>query len=175
MSSQKRVQRPVVCLPICVGLFIVIGCGRNGLEPDYDKLGLVEVSGRVTLDGQPLSGVQVVFEESQFIYSYGDTDQEGRYQLMFDSRKSGIMPGKKTVRFRPRTISETEGGAGEGRAGGGGAGEPESDDPDVSSGGQSPIPDCYNRGSKIQVEVTPSTKSFNFSLKSDCSTTSSDS
>lgn len=171
MSSLKRVQRPVVCLPICLGLFIVIGCGRNGLEPDYDKLGLVEVSGRVTLDGQPLAGVQVVFEESQFIYSYGDTDQEGRYQLMFDSRKSGIMPGKKTVRFRPRTISEAEGGG----AGKAGAGETESDDPDVSSGGLPPIPDCYKRGSKIQVEVTPSTKSFNFSLKSDCSTTSSDS
>ncbi len=143
----------------CVFVTLGLGCS-SGLDPDYGKLGLVDVSGTVTLDGSPLSGVQVVFEESPFIYSSGVTDANGRYSLMFDSRKSGIVPGEKTVRIKPGA-PQTENKGGEG------------DDPDLKSAkAVSAIPDCYNKNSILKVKVNQSDKSFDFQLKSDCSTKS---
>ena len=48
-----------LCLLSC--LLLSAGCGGS-IEADYSKLDLVDVSGTVTLDGQPLSGATVVFE-----------------------------------------------------------------------------------------------------------------
>ena len=48
-----------------------------------------------------------------------------------------------------------------------------------SEGGEAPkaageaVPSCYNKDSKLTVEVTSSTTTFDFDLKSDCSTTGS--
>ena len=134
-----------------------MGCS-NGLDPDYGKLGLVNISGQVMLDGQPLSGVQVIFEESPQVYSFGNTDTSGNYTLMFDSRKAGIVPGPKTVRFKNNTS------VGESKA-------TEGDDPDAKPDRKGPsIPDCYGKNSKLKVEVKTSETNFNFNLKSDCST-----
>jgi len=71
-----------------------IGC-RDQLQPEYEKLGLVDISGRVTLDGQPLANCTVIFEESEFLYSSGVTDANGNYKLMFDSRKAESHREKK--------------------------------------------------------------------------------
>ena len=46
-----------LCLLSC--LLLSAGCGGS-IEADYSKLDLVDVSGTVTLDGQPLSGATVV-------------------------------------------------------------------------------------------------------------------
>ena len=83
-----------------VGLvFATTGCGSS-LTPDYGKLDLVNVSGSITLDGQPLPEAIVVFESNDATFSYGRTDDSGNYTLMLNSEKSGVMPGPKIVRIR---------------------------------------------------------------------------
>jgi len=137
-----------------------IGC-RDQLQPEYEKLGLVDISGRVTLDGQPLANCTVIFEESEFLYSSGVTDANGNYKLMFDSRKSGIAPGEKTVRFKAGTPAKEN------------SSRAEEEDPDAKpTAAKGPaIPDCYGKESKLKVTVSGNDSSFNFDLKSDCSTT----
>lgn len=136
---------------------LLVGCS-NGLDPDYEKLGLVNISGQVQLDGKPLPGVQVIFEESPQVYSYGNTDSSGNYTLMFDSRKAGVVPGPKTVRFKAiASVGERQ--------------KTEGDDPDAKPENKNAsIPDCYGKSSKLKVEVKSSETNFNFKLKSDCST-----
>ncbi|MDR0703530.1 MAG: carboxypeptidase-like regulatory domain-containing protein [Planctomycetaceae bacterium] len=77
---------------------VLSGCG-NAYTGRYNNLGLVEVKGTVTLDGQPLHNAQVHFEHQDKTYSYGVTNEYGEYQLHFDSRKTGVLPGSKTVRI----------------------------------------------------------------------------
>lgn len=136
------------------------GCG-DPLAIQYEKLGLVEVSGTVKLDGQPLQNCTVYFEESESLFSSGVTDTQGRYQLMFDSRKSGVTKGEKTVRFKPGAPPSEKGQA---------ANEEEDPDAKPAAAGVS-VPDCYNKDSKLKVTVSASDSSFDFDLKSDCSTT----
>ena len=77
-------------------------------SPNYASLGLVKVSGTLKLDGAPLSNVEVRFENPETsIYSYGTTNDSGRFSLMFDSRTAGIIPGRKLLRVLPKQKSES--------------------------------------------------------------------
>lgn len=140
---------------------LLSGCNSN-LNPDYEKLGLVEISGTVKLDGEPLPETTVRFEESPFLYSYGVTDSQGNYRLMLDSRKSGIVPGEKTVRFLAGK-PPSEGGQGK---------KGDEGDPDEKPKSPSPtrLPEVYNTKPMIKVVVTNSDSHFDFDLKSDGST-----
>ncbi len=161
LNNQKLfLFRLLVLAVIASPITASFGC-RDQLQPEYEKLGLVDISGRVTLDGQPLSNCTVIFEESEFLYSSGVTDSNGNYKLMFDSRKSGIVPGEKTVRFKAGVpAKENTSGA-------------EEEDPDAkpTAANRPAIPDCYGKESKLKVTVSGNDSSFNFDLKSDCSTT----
>ena len=64
------------CLVHIAGFLLLAGCSHP-LATDYSKLGLVDVSGRVTLDGDPLAGATVLFEADDQTYSYGRTDASG--------------------------------------------------------------------------------------------------
>ncbi len=79
---------------------VAVGCDfprQPGL--DYDSLGLTEVTGVVTMDGEPLSGATVsMLPAGSFSGSYGKTDASGNYRMMYTSEKSGVMPGEKVVR-----------------------------------------------------------------------------
>jgi hypothetical protein len=73
----RRVVRAVGAAVVAVGLAAVVGC--TGRE-------FAEVEGRVTLDGQPLANVQVVFLPDPDRGNRGNnasayTDADGRYQL----------------------------------------------------------------------------------------------
>lgn len=57
-------------------LFVVLlftGCGRDSNS--------VDVSGQVTMNGQPLAGADVTFISDSFA-GFGKTDAEGRYELV---------------------------------------------------------------------------------------------
>ncbi|MCY2973102.1 MAG: carboxypeptidase-like regulatory domain-containing protein [Planctomycetota bacterium] len=139
------------------------GCS-TGSTPNYGELGLVKISGRITVDGAPLANTRVQFvspEDGSF--SSGATDTNGRYSLMFDSETAGIIPGKKRVVFLSgRGTSE----------------ESSDEDPDQGNAGASSqagnviVPKCYGRSSKVEVEVTQSDSGFDIDLRSDCSTIS---
>jgi hypothetical protein len=74
----------------------VVGCGQGG--PPMGK-----VSGTITLDGEPLANADVEFTP-QFdgaSPSYGDTDANGQYDLVFSRSRKGAWVGKHTVRIMP--------------------------------------------------------------------------
>ena len=80
---------------LCVTLF---GCGES--DPEVAKL--VPVSGKVALDGQPLTGATVFFTphgQTPGTGAFGSTDTEGKYTLMHRSNQPGIQPGEYIVSF----------------------------------------------------------------------------
>jgi len=66
------------------------GCGDSGPERG-------EVTGTVTLDGQPLAEATVEFQPQEGAPSYGETDAQGRYRLGYTPEKPGAVVGKHTV------------------------------------------------------------------------------
>lgn len=158
----RRSRESLILATVAAAIMFCMGC-RDPLAIQYESLGLVEVSGTIKLDGQPLSNCTVYFEESESVYSSGVTDSQGHYELMFDSRKSGVTKGNKTVRIKPGTPPSEEGSTTSG----------EEEDPDAVPVADSKVsvPDCYNKDSKLKVTVSASDSSFDFDLKSDCSTT----
>ncbi|MCA9155807.1 MAG: carboxypeptidase regulatory-like domain-containing protein, partial [Planctomycetales bacterium] len=54
---------------------VLSGCGSAGA--DYSKVDLIQVSGTVTLDGQPLPKAVVTFETPDGQFSYAMTDSSG--------------------------------------------------------------------------------------------------
>src|SRR5262245_3535220 len=88
-----------------VGLFALAalaGCGGQGLAP---------VTGTLTYKGKPVTNAYVDFSpESGERPSWGQTDQEGRFQLEFDRKNKGAVLGKHkvSVRMRPVTRAEQE-------------------------------------------------------------------
>ena len=133
---------------------LLSGCS-DPLATDYSGLGLVEVSGTVTLDGDPLPGATVIFEADDQTYSFGRTDASGRYELMFNSEKSGVLPGRKIVRITMGPIGEEAD-----------AGEPD-------EGGVSPAPDGvaipgrYHARSELTADVSAERHEFDFNLLSE--------
>ncbi|MEZ6135689.1 MAG: carboxypeptidase-like regulatory domain-containing protein [Pirellulaceae bacterium] len=148
---------------------LMLGCS-SGPVADYSKLGLVEISGTVTLDGTPIAGAAVMLMDAEERYSFGVTDSTGKYRLMLNSEKSGVVPGEKRVE-----ISTTRNPLGEGASSGEQGELEEEGDPDASpaksTNSGEKIPACYNSKSKLRVTITESDSALDFDLKSDCSTT----
>jgi hypothetical protein len=91
---------------------ILAGCGKAS--------NIVPVSGRVTMDGQPLAEARVTFQpigDWQNPYpgpaSYGVTDSNGYFTLtLMDSGQSGAMVGKHRVTITPKESAVTSSDAG---------------------------------------------------------------
>ena len=150
-----------------LSLFVACGCSATN-EIDYGKVDLVSVGGNIMLDGKPLPSAVITFEDpATGTFSFARTDANGDYTLQFDSQKNGVLAGKKTVQISTvRTVLGLAGeeGVEEGEASTEGAGS-------VAVSKTEAVPACYNKDSKLTVEVTWSTATINFDLKSDCSTT----
>ncbi len=131
--------------------FLLAGC-----EPptDYSSLELVDVTGQVTMDGQPLAGATVRFEGPPNRFAEGKTDAEGQYRLMYDSNQAGCLPGEKTIRIVLGSVGEGSDEGGGERAKGG-----------VAPAAQS-LPAAYNSQSTLKADVSASHTVFNFDLKS---------
>ena len=157
-------------------VMFLTGCG-TAPQADYSKVKLVAVSGTVTLDGDPVSHAIITFDDVRTGgFSYAQTDSSGRYELQFDSVMSGATAGDKIVQ-----ISTARRLLGVNQDDDGGGAEESGDDEDsasVEDGGSAEtgterIPQCY-RGpeSQLRVTVRTSAATFDFDLKSDCSTKS---
>jgi hypothetical protein len=139
-------------------LVSILGCGGTDSQPNYADLGIVEISGTIRLDGNPLANAYVQFENEDRTFSYADADSQGRYRLRFDSNTYGTIPGKKIVRIRMGSTNPEESGA-----------DSEVPEAKPSSVAASPIkiPECYNRKSVLTKEVTSTESNVDFDLKSD--------
>jgi len=133
-------------LLITAAVLATLGCNSQR-QPAYAALGLVEVSGKVTMDGEPLANANVAFENPETrTFSIGATNAAGLYKLMFNSEKSGCTPGRKVVRISPY--------------------RPTDSDPDEAPPPGSKIPEKYNRKSELAAEVDSSHRTFDFDLHS---------
>lgn len=73
--------------------------GCSGTRRELPPLG--QVSGTISLDGQPLSKASVTFvpfERGQA--SYGSTDDAGRYRLVYTTNTPGAVVGSHRVEIR---------------------------------------------------------------------------
>jgi hypothetical protein len=103
-------RRFLIVLAVGVSSIAAPGCGKKG--------NIVPVSGRVTLDGQPLADVAINFGpisgslDSAYA-AYGKTDANGRFVLkLVDDNRAGASVGKNRV-----TLNESSpGGESDGAA-----------------------------------------------------------
>jgi len=146
-ASRRRARVPFHVLIALVALGATIGCGGPP-RPDYSSLGLTDVYGTVTLDGEPLEGAEVRFYTvgDRSRYSYGRTDSDGVYVLNYDSNAEGVKPGPKEI-----FISTSAGGAN-----------------DPETGGPELVPSRYNKQSTLTATVEPGgSQTFDFDLTSE--------
>ncbi|HAC92801.1 MAG TPA: hypothetical protein DCF63_19535, partial [Planctomycetaceae bacterium] len=106
---------------------LLVGCGGRS--------DLGNVSGLVTLDGKPLPSATVVFQpDASGPASYGLTDAQGRYSVMYDVGQSGAVVGMHTVKIS--TYQEKD---------------PDADPPIAAA--PEILPDRYNKASELRAEV----------------------
>lgn len=129
---------------ITASCFVLIGCGGT------DGPKTVDVTGTVTLDGDPLPNATLMFkpEGSDNVYSgaYGFTDEEGVYSLVTSSNTEGAPPGKYRVEISTYA-------------------QPDEDEGTAAS--LEKIPIVYNEESNLVVDVTADGGPYDFELKSD--------
>lgn len=122
----------------------VLGCSGGGDTPDLGK-----VSGKVTLNGEPLDGATVEFiPEQGGRPSIGTTDKDGNYTLLFRADTPGALIGSHLVRI----TSQRSRSGGEG-------GEP------LVPARPEVVPQEYNDKTTLTVQVNEGSNTHDFPLK----------
>lgn len=92
MSRCGRATLSVRAFCLTILCLSIGGCGSN--------MKVAPVSGKITLDGEPLKRASVLFEpEKGGRPSYGFTDQDGKYTLSYSMHESGAEVGPCTVKI----------------------------------------------------------------------------
>lgn len=129
------------------------GC-RSSDQPE-----LGQVSGAITLDGKPLTGVTVVFQPESGRPARGVTNNDGQYELTYIRQTKGTKVGTNRVEIAPSEEGEDAGASETGD------GESQS----VRSGakaGKPKVPARYNVQSELSVQVKAGKNTFDFQLQS---------
>jgi hypothetical protein len=90
----KQYQLPwsaVVLALAILSAVVLTGCGGG----DRPELGTV--TGRITLDGKPLAGAEIIFQHPTKRFSRGETDADGRYELLYVRDVPGAALGTHRV------------------------------------------------------------------------------
>jgi hypothetical protein len=133
----RHVRTGIVAWASLILALFLMGCGSDGPERGV-------VTGKITLNGEPLEGADVEFQPEEGSPSYGMTDGKGRYDLMYTRDKRGAMIGEHTVRITTST-TDTD-------ARGNEVAVPQR------------VPPKYNAQSELTREVKPGRNKFNFEL-----------
>lgn len=118
-------------------VFGAIGCGGASDRPP-----LGQVTGTVTVNGEPLAGVLVSFKPEVGRAAVGMSDANGFYRLQYVYGVNGAKVGQNTVSFSWPT----------------------------GASGTVPIPDNYGAKSTLQEEVSSGSNKFDFDLEIDPTT-----
>jgi hypothetical protein len=85
----------------------ILGCNDSG-----PPLGIV--SGTITLDGEPLEGAQVTFDplfsDGSPAYSKELTDENGYYEMWYQTDRKGVLIGEHTVYIQTEQHQQMEDG-----------------------------------------------------------------
>lgn len=98
-NTSARVTKSSLVL---LAVSCVIGCSGRPTGPDYSVLEMAQVSGRVTMNGEPLVGVRVEFVEAKRRpprLCFGETDSNGYYKLYRDRKVPGCLHGEMIVKI----------------------------------------------------------------------------
>ena len=76
-------------------LLTISGCGRG----DYPEM--ARVTGTVTYKGKPVQNMMVNFMPTAGRPSWGKTDAEGRYEMIYDEDYKGVQTGHHKVYITP--------------------------------------------------------------------------
>jgi hypothetical protein len=97
------IRHRALLILLAASAFQLAGCGSSGPE-------LADVTGKITLDGEPLPKVGVVFRPVGEGRSpaYGGTNKEGVYTLLFSRDSRGAMPGDYEVDLEVTRYSKSE-------------------------------------------------------------------
>ena len=85
---------------VCLLVISLAGCGKSD--------SIVPVSGVLTFKGKPVTNAWIDFMPEGGRMSSGQTDDQGRFKLAYDSKRSGAMIGKHKVILRPRPVTVAE-------------------------------------------------------------------
>lgn len=96
-SSSISVGPLAFCACLAVSGLVLPGCGGS----DFPPLG--RVTGKVTIGGEPLTGVIVVFQPSEGRPAVGTTGADGTYELMYVAGVKGCKAGPTEVSFATPT------------------------------------------------------------------------
>jgi len=122
-------------------VMFVLGCGGGRSD-------LGRVTGEVTLDGQPLPNATVIFQpDTAGPASYGLTNAEGKYTMMYDQSTQGAVIGSHTVQIT--TFQEGDKDA----------------EPPIPAAAEA-LPAKFNRNSELRHEVQAGSNSIDFALES---------
>ena len=116
-------------------LAVLSGCGGD------DKFGTV--SGTVLVDGQPVKGLEIIFEP-QFAGgapSIGFSDERGKYTAMFTADRAAVMVGQHIVR-----VSGVQYGEG-------------------TTNVLAKIPPRYGPESELVVDITPGSNTYDINIE----------
>jgi hypothetical protein len=130
------------------------GCSGKGDRPE---LGLV--TGTITMDGQPLSGIAVVFTPDDGRPARGKTDSEGKYELTYVGHTQGAKIGHHRVEIAPSEEGEEDAEETGDTENTGAAKKP-------GKAGKVRIPARYNVKSTLEADVEPGANVFDFQLDS---------
>ena len=144
-STHRRIAK----LFAIAAMLVIVGCSsRPADEPPLGR-----VRGKVTMDGQPLAGVDVAFLPEKGRPSMATTDATGHYDLWYINRTMGAKVGPHKVFVRPTEMSPEEAAANGSRSGAQVTPPPR-------------IPAKYNKRSTLTAEVKPGRNTFDFALES---------
>jgi hypothetical protein len=82
----------IVTLPV---LLSSAGCGNS----DYPEM--ARVTGTVTYKGKPVSNIMVNFMPTAGRPSWGKTDADGKFEMIYDADRKGVKMGHHKVYFTP--------------------------------------------------------------------------
>ena len=141
---------------LVLATLLISGCNRG------DGVELGEVTGLVTLDGQPLANASVSFYPSNGRASFGKTNAEGKYELIY-IRDKGAIIGDHKVTITSKVWGEASRKAGPGQ-------RPRDVEAAASEGAREEmLPEKYTIKTKtvLSAQVSPGTNEHNFELKSE--------
>ncbi|QDU36242.1 hypothetical protein Mal4_05260 [Maioricimonas rarisocia] len=138
------IRREILLWSTVLLLPLAVGCGGTSDQPE-----LGEVTGVVTLDGEPLADARVVFSPVEGGQSSeATTDAQGKYALVYRGEQMGAKIGEHKV-----FVSTFE--------------EAVLDDFGKPTGGREElVPEQYNRSSTLTVEVKPGDNEIPLDLNS---------
>jgi len=149
-STVKLMKQGILIVAMAILGLDLTGCGGVSDRPE-----LGQVTGTITLDGQPLGGIAVVFFPSGGRPAKATTKADGKYDLIYIREERGTKLGVNRVEIAPSEEDEDETES-----------NPDDAAPQKAKKSNKPrIPSRYNIKSELQADVKAGENVFDFKLE----------